>query len=574
MKANFIDKIVTAVNPVAGMRRIAARKALQFVNSGYSEGGASHDKRWARGFNAESYSPQQDIDENQKTLRERSRMLEMNTPIGAAVVSSTTSKTIGTGLYLKPCLDYEYLGMTQEEAEAWERNTEREFALWAESKECDATRMLTFYEMQEIAFRGMLSNGDGLGVIKYAPATPFMPYQLRLQIVEADRLSTPLVSREGVQITRASNIYGKNEDNGNRIVNGIEIDDDGKLVAYWICNQHPDEYGRPYEGAKAWCRVEAYGKRTGNPNVLHLFRPTRAGAYRGVPILAPVIEQLKQISRYSEAEIMAAVISGMFTAFITHNGAGSSNPFGAGMNPFAMGAMGAPSIDGDGEENKPLRTDVNDVAIGNGAIVSLEEGEGVEIANPTRPNANYDGFMVAACKQIGAAIEVPYEVVLKSFNSSYSASRAALLEAAETFRKYRTYMEDDFCQPVYNLFLAEAVATGRIKADGFFTDPLRRKAWCKARWNSTATVPVLDPVKEVTAAKMRCEEGFSTREQETVALNGGDFKANVQQLERENAMVAKANAARNAGGNAPQPPQQQNNIVETEVTPNNDDDQT
>lgn len=562
MEANFFDKIVAAVDPVKGYKRMAARTALKFVNSGYSEGGASHEKRWARGFNSESYSPQQDIDENQKTLRERSRMLEMNTPIGAAAVSSTTSKTIGTGLYLKPCLDYEYLGMTQEEAEAWERNTEREFALWAESKECDATRMHTFYEMQEIAFRGMLSNGDGLGVIKYAPATPFMPYQLRLQIVEADRLSTPLVSREGVQITRSSNIYGKNEDNGNRIVNGIEIDKDGKLTAYWICNQYPDEYARPYEGAKEWCRVDAYGKRTGNPNVLHLFRPTRAGSYRGVPILAPVIEELKQVSRYSEAEIMAAVISGMFTAFITHNGAGSSNPFGAGMNPFAAGV---PNLGGDGKADEPVRTNVNDVAIGNGAIVSLEEGEGVEIANPTRPNPNYDGFIVAACRQIGAAIEIPYEVLLKSFNSSYSASRAALLEAAETFRKYRTYMEDDFCQPVYSLFLAEAVATGRIKADGFFSDPLRRKAWCAARWNSTATVPVLDPVKEVTAAKMRCEEGFSTREQETVALNGGDFKANVQQLERENAMVAKANAARNTT-------QPQNNIVGMEGTPNNGDD--
>lgn len=568
MRANFIDKIVAAVDPVKGYRRMAARTALKFVNSGYSEGGASHDKRWARGFNADSYSPQQDIDENQKTLRERSRMLEMNTSIGSAAVGTTTSKTIGTGLYLKPCLDYEYLGMTQEEAEAWERNTEREFALWAESKWCDATRMHTFYEMQEIVFRGMLSNGDGLGVIKYEPATPHMPYQLRLQIVEADRLSTPLVNREGVQTIRANSVYGKNDDNGNRIINGIEVDDGGKLVAYWICNQYPDEYARPYAGAKEWCRVEAYGKRTGNPNVLHLFRPTRAGAYRGVPLLAPVIEEIKQIKRYSDAEIMAAVISGMFTVFIKHTGAGSSNPFGAGMNPFA----GVPSFGGESEATEPARTNPNDVNIGNGAMVSLEEGEDVTIANPTRPNANYDGFITAVCKHIGAALEIPYEVLLKSFNSSYSASRAALLEAAETFKRFRTYMIDDFCQPVYAMFLSEAVATGRIKADGFFADPLRRKEWCKASWNSTATVPVLDPVKEVSAAKMRCEEGFSTREQETAALNGGDFKSNVQQLKRENAMIAEANAARTAGGNAPQ--RQNPNDETEEVDPNNGTDQT
>lgn len=135
---------------------------------------------------------------------------------------------------------------------------------------------------------------------------------------------------------------------------------------------------------------------------------------------------------------------------------------------------------------------------------------------------------------------------MKAFSSNYSASRAALLEAAETFKAYRTLLADGFCQPSYELFLCEAIAKGRIKADGFFTDPLKRKAWCSAKWNSTSTVPVLDPVKEVTAAKMRCEQGFSTREQETVGLNGGDFKSNAQQLERENALIAKANAAMGA----------------------------
>ena len=130
----------------------------------------------------------------------------------------------------------------------------------------------------------------------------------------------------------------------------------------------------------------------------------------------------------------------------------------------------------------------------------------------------------------------------RSFNSSYSASRAALLEAAEMFKKRRTYLQDDFCQPTYEMWLAEAVALGRIKCKGFFTDPLIHKAWCSAKWNSTATIPVLDPTKEVQAAKMRVEEGFSTREQETVALNGGDYKSNVEQLLRENEKLVQANA--------------------------------
>ena len=42
------------------------------------------------------------------------------------------------------------------------------------------------------------------------------------------------------------------------------------------------------------------------------------GLFRGASQAdAPVIDHLKQLSRYSQAELMAAVVSGMFTAAIT-----------------------------------------------------------------------------------------------------------------------------------------------------------------------------------------------------------------------------------------------------------------
>ena len=210
---------------------------------------------------------------------------------------------------------------------------------------------------------------------------------------------------------------------------------------------------------REWVRVEAYGKETGNPNVLHLYKATRAGAYRGVPLLAVAIEPLKQLTRYSEAELMAAVVSSMFTVFVTTNGSSANNPLSGMSNPFA--ANGRFYGGNNAEEQK--RSDVAEIGLGNGAVTMLENGEKIEIANPSRPNANYDAYAMSLFKQIGAAIELPYEVVIKSYNSSYSASRAALLEAAEVFKKQRAMLEDDFCQPVYEMFLAEAVAKGRLR---------------------------------------------------------------------------------------------------------------
>ena len=46
----------------------------------------------------------------------------------------------------------------------------------------------------------------------------------------------------------------------------------------------------------------------------------------------------------------------------------------------------------------------------------------------------------------------------------------------------RAWFVSDFCQPVYEMWLSEAVALGRVKAPSFFSDPLIRSAWCNARW--------------------------------------------------------------------------------------------
>ena len=43
----------------------------------------------------------------------------------------------------------------------------------------------------------------------------------------------------------------------------------------------------------------------------------------------------------------------------------------------------------------------------------------------------------------------------------------------------------------------------------------------------------LDPVREITAEIMAVEEGFSTHEDSTVRLNGGDWNSNMNKLKAE-----------------------------------------
>ena len=78
-------------------------------------------------------------------------------------------------------------------------------------------------------------------------------------------------------------------------------------------------------------------------------------------------------------------------------------------------------------------------------------------------------------RQIGMALNVPHEVLTKHFQASYSAARAALLDAWRTFRIRRDWLARRFCQPVYEEWLADAVASGLISAPG--SSPTR---WCAA----------------------------------------------------------------------------------------------
>ncbi len=514
---NIFDKVIEVFHPVAALRREEARCRLRavkkFLNSGYDEGSASHSKNSMKGWKASSKSPQEDIDRNLYTLRQRSRSLMMSAPIAVSAIKTNRTNIIGMGLKARPTIDREVLGLSVQEAKAWCKKTQREFELWAKSKHCDSTKINNFYEMQQIVCLSWLMNGDAVALIDYnEKESAFMPYGLRIHMIESDKISNPYSSGSYV------NLQEINPNNKNRIYNGVEIDKNGAVTAYYICNTYPQS---SLQAEKKWKRVEAFGKRTGFPNVLMIFESERAEQYRGVPYLSPVIESIKQLTRYSEAEIMAAVINGFFTVFVITQ-----------KNPSEMPFTGI--IDEDSKEYN----NSSNYGLGPGSINVLAPGEDIKMADPSRPNTNFDAFTTAYAKYIGAALEIPPELLLKQFGASYSASKAALEEAWKAFYMKRTWLVSDFCQPVYEIWLVEAIAKGRIKAPGFFLDSSIREAWCKCAWNGPSQ-GMLDPLKEVNAAAKRVKLGISTREIETMEMNGGNFDDNAAQLRHESELMGE-----------------------------------
>ncbi len=496
---SLLDRVVGVFDPARQLRRQLARTALSNVNGGYA-GGKRGSRRSTQNYNPDGGSANQDTSPELPMLRARSRDLKRNTPIACGALATRLTNVVGEGLKVMPQVKSDVLGITKEAAREWNRKAREEFALacWT----ADFTGVQSFEELQALVFGAVDESGDVLAIRRWR-MDPSDTYGTKLQIIEADRVSNPNNGMDKIGL-----------------VAGVESDNSGVVKAFHVSSHHPGDIFRP---AMSWRRVPAY-YNDGRPICLHLFKRLRPDQARGVPFLAPVIEALKQLSTYTEAEIEAAVLSAFFTVFVT-------TPDGTG-GPI-------PSTGEDAASGK------ESVALGKGAIVDLAEGEKVEVANPGRPNPNFDPFVIAVLRQIGVALEIPYELLVKHFTASYTASRAALEIAWQTFRKERGWLVRNFCQPFYEMIIEEAILLGRLDAPGFFNDPATRRAWLNSEWYGQVKIS-LDPLKEAKADQADLENRTKTRQQIVMERTGGEVEAKFEQLGHE-AQLAEDNGLTDEG---------------------------
>lgn len=470
----------------------------------YGSHGASQTLNSLIGWTIQPSNAEDNIDLYSSTLRQRARDLYAGGGLGRSGPLSLSTSVVAWGILPKPKIDGDFLGMSDQEVEETEQMISREFRIWAENTMCDSSRQQTFYGLQQLAFLSMLMSGDVFALFDVKP-NKRTPYTTSIRLLEADRISTPDSSGDSTSVET---------DGGGRIIDGVEVAVDGEVVAYHISNRSP--LAQSDSSEIEWVRIEAFGKDSGYPNILHIMTFERPEQRRGVPFVAAEIEQIKQFDRYMTAELAANVVSAMLTCFIT-----SEEDDGK----FGM-------EDAVNDEEK-VTDDELDLELAPGAIYSLPPGKKVETVNPLRSNTQFEAFVNTVLVNISASMGMPKEVLIKKYESNYTAARGALLDFWRTVRVYRTLFNEQFNQPIYEQWLAEAVAIGRINAPGFFDDPLVRQAWCGCNWMG-ASMGHVDPLKEVNAAEKRILNNISTEEQEAAEYNGNDWSANVRQRKKEN----------------------------------------
>lgn len=438
----------------------------------------------------------------------QARDLDRNNPLAAGSLDTIVDNVVSTGLRPQAAVDRAILGLSEDQARAWQTEAERFYFMWANSKDCDVTRQSTFWELQALTLLNTLLSGDVFNIRRYKERNGSV-FGTCIQTVESDRCETP-PERQGTD--------------GN-VVGGVETDADGEPRRYHFLKSHPGDMflrAKPL-AAREYTSIPAYDDR-GFALCLHNYAKRRPDQKRGISLLAPVIEPFKQLGRYTEAELSAAVVSAMFSVFVK-----TDLPTAGGLPGTIPGMVGGNQVTPKGNGLTKLQS---------GMIVDLAPGEDVTFANPNRPNTAFDPFTDAIYKHIGVGLGLPKEVMLKNFVSSYSASRAAIMEAFKMFKRRRQWLVAGFCQPSYGWIISEAVARGYLRAPGFFDDPLRRAAWLGTTWRG-APMGQLDPLKEAKAAKEWLSiPGALTIQQLTAEQFGTDYQDNLEQVARERTEIA------------------------------------
>jgi lambda family phage portal protein len=448
------------------------------------------------------------------TLRARSAELFKRNLYARGLIRRLITNELNTGLHLEATPEESVLGFEEDGLADWSEKVEIRFYLWGKDPfACDHIELRSFGALQAMARLEALVDGDVL-VVNRQDARTGLP---RVQLISGSAVQTP---------------FGVTAQRGNRIEHGVELDAFGRQVAYWV---------RQTDGTTK--RLPAFGEKSGRRLAWLVYGvDKRLDDVRGEPLLALVLQSLKEIDRYRDSTQRKAVINSMLAMFIKKDvDKPGSRPFTAGGG--AIRRDNDTAIDSTGAE-RSFRVAEHIPGL---VIDELQAGEEPEAFQTNGTVENFGAFEEAVIQAVAWANEVPPEIMRLSFSSNYSASQAAINEFKAYLNRVRTSFGENFCGPIFQEWLLSEALNRRVDAPGLleaWRDPAQYDiygAWVASDWSGNIK-PAVDQSKLVKGYKEMVAEGFITRDRAARELTGTKYSKNAQKLRRENEQLAAANA--------------------------------
>lgn len=408
--------------------------------------GASNGRRWRGQPEMPATLSAQAI--ARAPLARRARYLAGNNPLAASGVEAWVSALVGTGV--KPQSNHPDVGLRSQIGAAFE--------LWTD--EADAEMLTDFYGLQAIMVRRMVVDGEAFALL----------------LNDGDRFSIRLLDAEQVDASLSRDFAS------GRIVHGIEFDNAGRRVAYWILPERP---GMAFATVSQPQRVLAQ-------DVIHMFRPEIPGQVRGISWFAPVMLRLSDLDSWRDAQLTRQKVAAMLAGFIRN----------------ADGTV----MDGDPDGRGSLIGGLEP-----GTLKYLNAGEEISFSTPATIGVEVISFAKITEREIAVGLGLPSSILTGDLSDvNYSSIRAGLVEWRRRVEALQHgVIAFQALRPIWRRWAATETISGRVQTTVTEAQAVKFIA-PKQQW--------VDPSKDVDAELAAIAGGLMSR-REAVTSRGVDIEA-------------------------------------------------
>ena len=489
----WLDRAIQWVAPEWGARRLAMRTTWQRwaqLDERFARiEAAQHDETRGSRWLISRLSPDSQLEQDLETTRERSRDIYQNDAMGGAI-EGKVNHVIGTGHTPQSRVKAKEGILSDAEAERVNTQLEQLYGDW--NQQADRGGRKSVWMLSRLAERHNEFDGESFTVLSDVGRAD-KPIPLSIQVIDPERVNTPprYAADPSVRL-------------------GIRYAATGEIAGYYVQRSHP---GDTKEFSLEYDLIP-------EDRMLHVFEPWFAEQSRGLPWMTRALNRAKDAKDYDEAAILGAQIEQCFAGFV--------KPAMASGFQSAYGASSGTAASGDRMQD-----------ITPGTITHLDPGEEIDFATPTRPGNTFAPFMEWNYRRVAAALNWPYEMVVKRWDGlSFAAGRLVLTDAKKATEVGQQIMREQWLSRIWHRMVDEAVMLGEVEINPslYIAEPytFRRHVWIAPKWEYA-----LNPGEEVTADINEIDANLSTLE-DKLGKRGYDLEELIQRRQRENRLLKEA----------------------------------
>ena len=223
---------------------------------------------------------------------------------------------------------------------------------------------------------------------------------------------------------------------GSNLVMGVEMDNLGKPIAYWIS----DRLLGTATGGGSYANAIYPTYRTPAEMILHVYDDAEfPGMVRGIPMVYSALKRLSDIRDYDDSERAAARKgSELYATYTPPDGVGGEYAHGKDDDPKAIELVS------------------NDV-------VEIEAGASMAYHDPSHPNTQYEAFVFAQLRSVAASLGISYASLTADLSqSNFTGSRVGRLAEWGTVMMLRHLLVERMAMPLYQKWVMRAYTSREL----------------------------------------------------------------------------------------------------------------